>query len=553
MTKRYDPVLVFFGCLALFLFGLHNQDFIGFQTRFAVFAQEMLRNGISFFPTTYNAPYPDYPATSTLLIYLVSLPFNKVTPFTAILPTAITSALIAVVTYKIGALQNRVWGWYGVLFLLFTASFLAEARTIALDQYISLITASCFYLLYSADCAHHDGKTQSFPKQLFYLSLLWVIGFAFRGPIGLIVPASVVAGYLLLGRRWIHLLWVAATSFLLLIICGAMLLWLAYLDGGQSFVDAVIIMQAASRVHLITKNPWGYYFVNSFADYAITYPLVVLLAVGLFSRLIKPITFNDPLYLVKRLLFWALIIFIGFSFANSKRNHYILPAAPALALLSAYIFTVSTPSLGAFVFSLKRIFLKICLILPGLLALLVGAAWLITDYLGLKLPVSAGMVLFLFIIMQIVVLYYQKKQRILLIGAMLSFVILNILIIEPANYFLNQTREFVYSFEHIRHQANAAFGFYNFGRDALAIKFMANLPPEEIEQNIQPLFINDVTALLALNQKVFFITQPKTYNTLPDSVKSQLTLLSTDKIGHAPVFIFGVTKHLGANDVYAFD
>lgn len=553
MTKRYDPVVVFFGCLAIFLFGFHHQDFIGFQARFAVFAQEMLRNGISFFPTTYNVPYPDYPATSTLLIYLASLPFHKVTSFTTILPTAITSALIAVVTYKIGALQNRVWGWYGVLFLLFTASFLAEARTVALDQYVSLVTAGCFYLVYSADCARHKGENKSFAKQLFYLSLLWVIGFAFRGPIGLIVPVSVVAGYFLLGKQWNQLCWTALVSTLLLAICAGALLWVAYLDGGSTFVDSVIKLQASSRVHIITKNPWAYYFVNSFADYAITYPLVALLALGLFSRLNKQIRFEDPLYLVKRLFFWALIIFIGFSFANSKRNHYILPAAPALALLSAYIFSVRKTSLGTFAFSLRRIFLRICFILPGLLAILVGSAWLVAERLGLNLPVPAGAALFLFVLTQIIVFYYKKREYALLTGALFAFITLNLLIIEPTNYFLNKTREFVYNFEHIRHQENAGFGFYDFGRDALAIKFMANLPPEEIAHNIQPLFIEDATALLTLNQKVFFITQPKKYNMLPDSIKSQLTLLSTDKIGHSPILIFGVTKHLGANDVHAFD
>lgn len=553
MTARYDAWFVFLGCLVLFLLGLHNQEFVGFQARFAVFAQEMLRNGVSFFPTTYNIPYPDYPATSTFLIYLASLPFHKVTSFTTILPTAITSALIAVVTYKIGALQNRAWGAYGVLFLLFTASFVAEARTVALDQYVSLVTATCFYLVYSADCSQHGGQNKSFGMQLFYLSLLWIIGFAFRGPIGLIVPASVVSGYFLLGKQWGRLFCVAGVSLLLLALCVGILLWFAYLDGGQPFMDAVINMQAVSRVHIITKNPWGYYFVNSFADYAITYPIVVLLALGLFSRLIKPIQFEDPLYLVKRLFFWALIIFIGFSFANSKRNHYILPAAPALALLSAYLFAINETSLSTFALSLKRMFLKICFILPGLLAVLMGSTWIVAERLGLPLPAPGGLVLFLLVTLQIIVLYFRKKEFVLVCGATFTFLILQLLIIEPTNYFLNQTREFVYHFEHARHQANADFGFYDFGRDALAIKFMANLPPEEIAQNTEPLFVDNATSLLALNKKVFFITQPKTFNTLPDPVKSQLTLLSTDKIGHAPVFVFAVTKHLGANDVHAFD
>jgi len=82
-------------------------EFINFNARFALFAQEMFRNGPTFFPTTYNTPYPDYPAASTFLVYLMSLPLGRVTPFTVVLPTAIVSALVLVVTYQISALHSR--------------------------------------------------------------------------------------------------------------------------------------------------------------------------------------------------------------------------------------------------------------------------------------------------------------------------------------------------------------------------------------------------------------------------------------------------------------
>lgn len=56
-----DSVLIFLVGLAIFTFHL-TPEFIGFQTRFALFAQEMFRYGPSLFPTTYDTPYPDYPA-----------------------------------------------------------------------------------------------------------------------------------------------------------------------------------------------------------------------------------------------------------------------------------------------------------------------------------------------------------------------------------------------------------------------------------------------------------------------------------------------------------
>ena len=99
-----DSLAIFLIGVVIFTIGL-NPEFIGYDCRFAVFAQEMLRNGPTFFPTTYGQPYPDYPGTSTFLIYLVSLPFGKVTLFTAILPTAIISAFILVLIYRSNALK----------------------------------------------------------------------------------------------------------------------------------------------------------------------------------------------------------------------------------------------------------------------------------------------------------------------------------------------------------------------------------------------------------------------------------------------------------------
>ena len=73
------------GALALILFivGEPQLAAIGFDSRFVMFAKEMLRHGPGFFPTTYGEPYADYSATSTLFTWLLSLPFGEVTSFTA--------------------------------------------------------------------------------------------------------------------------------------------------------------------------------------------------------------------------------------------------------------------------------------------------------------------------------------------------------------------------------------------------------------------------------------------------------------------------------------
>src|SRR5690242_19905786 len=91
LTRRHhlESLLLFFSSLILFTWGLHSKEVIGFDSRFYLFAQEMWRYGVSWFPLTYHQPYPDYPASSTFVIYLFACLFGGVTKFSAVLPSAI--------------------------------------------------------------------------------------------------------------------------------------------------------------------------------------------------------------------------------------------------------------------------------------------------------------------------------------------------------------------------------------------------------------------------------------------------------------------------------
>ena len=83
LTLRRQSLILGALALLLFILGNHQEAAIGFDSRFVMFANEMLRHGPGFFPTTYGQPYADYSATSTLLTWLLSLPFGKVTSLTA--------------------------------------------------------------------------------------------------------------------------------------------------------------------------------------------------------------------------------------------------------------------------------------------------------------------------------------------------------------------------------------------------------------------------------------------------------------------------------------
>lgn len=231
------------GLLALLLFvaGNWDQAIIGFDSRFVLFAQEMLRHGPGFFPTTYGQPYADYLSTSTLLTWLLSLPLGRVTSFSAWLPTAVASAVIVALVYRLTAPYSQRWALLSIALLLLSSTFISETRAVSLDQMLAAVTLALFYLGYA-----HDHFAS--PRRLPWLLLLLLLGFAIRGPIGLVIPTGVLCSYYLLNRQWRRLFSFGVLALALLLACVGLLLLLAKVSGGESFMQDVIRMQFLGRM-----------------------------------------------------------------------------------------------------------------------------------------------------------------------------------------------------------------------------------------------------------------------------------------------------------------
>lgn len=301
------------GLLALLLFiaGSWHQAIIGFDSRFVLFAQEMLRHGPGFFPTTYGQPYADYLATSTLMTWLVSLPFGEVTRFTAWLPTAVASASIVTLVYRLTAPYSQRWGLLSIAMLLLSSSFISETRAVSLDQMLAAIALAVFYLGYAHD---HFGAG----KRLHWLYLLLILGFAVRGPIGLVIPTGVLCSYYLINRQWRQLFSFGLIALALLVACVGLLLLMAKLSGGERFMQDVIRMQFLGRMDG-SEGSSGvlYYFTSSLGNYALAYPMavLVLLAMVISGRRVP----GPALQLVWYCAAAGLLVMLGLSIPQAKK------------------------------------------------------------------------------------------------------------------------------------------------------------------------------------------------------------------------------------------
>ena len=501
LTLRRQSLILGAFALLLFILGNHQEAAIGFDSRFVMFANEMLRHGPGFFPTTYGQPYADYSATSTVFTWLLALPFGKVTSLTAWLPTAIASATLVTLMYRLVAPQSTTWALVSVALLLLSMTFITETRAVSLDQMLAAVSFSAFYLAYSHD---HFGT----PRRHFWLLALLVLGFAIRGPIGLVIPTGILCSYYLLNGQWRRLISVGLQALALLVLCIGTLLMLAWISGGEAFVHEVIRMQVTGRMDGTEGASSAlYYFTSSMGNYALAYPLAVVVLVAILVAGRKQS--GPALQLVKYCVAAALVVMIGLSIPQAKKARYLLPMLPMAAIIAAYPFQVMS---GRVFGVLRGLIQGLFLLLPGLL--IVGLV-VVRQRFGEQLPSLTATFVILAVLQVLALgLLFKAQWRIagLAACAVLALWSSYITVFEPAERSLYDTRTFTLKAMQLIDQAPAPVVLHGMGKDAKAIKFMVN-----VDRDLLPLFTQSPAELTALPSPAWIVMDRKDYQALQGS------------------------------------
>ena len=501
LTLRRQSLILGAFALLLFILGNHQEAAIGFDSRFVMFANEMLRHGPGFFPTTYGQPYADYSATSTVFTWLLALPFGKVTSLTAWLPTAIASATLVTLMYRLVAPQSTTWALVSVALLLLSMTFITETRAVSLDQMLAAVSFSAFYLAYSHD---HFGT----PRRHFWLLALLVLGFAIRGPIGLVIPTGILCSYYLLNGQWRRLIRFGLQALALLVLCIGTLLMLAWLSGGEAFVHEVIRMQVTGRMDGTEgASSVLYYFTSSMGNYALAYPLAVVVLVAILVAGRKQS--GPALQLVKYCVAAALVVMIGLSIPQAKKARYLLPMLPMAAIIAAYPFQVMS---GRVFGVLRGLIQGLFLLLPGLL--IVGLV-VVRQRFGEQLPSLTATFVILAVLQVLALgLLFKAQWRVagLAACAVLALWSSYITVFEPAERSLYDTRTFTLKAMQLIDQAPAPVVLHGMGKDAKAIKFMVN-----VDRDLLPLFTQSPAELTALPSQVWIVMDRKDYQALQGS------------------------------------
>ncbi|QDU59815.1 Undecaprenyl phosphate-alpha-4-amino-4-deoxy-L-arabinose arabinosyl transferase [Planctomycetes bacterium Pan216] len=327
------PTLI---ALSLMLPGLASRGPLdGHEVLVAQTAREMLQRGDWVHPTFAGGPRYQKPPLAYWLAATSYRVFGVSNPFTARLPTALatvaTTALLAWFSSRaFGATIGLLTG------LVFTTTYatIAYGKLALVDGQLVLCVATA---ILAAGADRWSGKR--LPNSFWVLTFWIATGLSVlaKGPIG---PAIVLPTVLL--YRGVRKTWssdrpfllhpatlVGVPLFLVLALGWPLLVW-------QEQPQAASIWKAQSLDRYLehwgpSNRPWFYYFYQA-PLLTLPWSPLWLLGLGLTLRRLWRRRLGDHRLL---LLCWFLVSLTLLSFSAGKRDHYILPGLPPLALFAA--------------------------------------------------------------------------------------------------------------------------------------------------------------------------------------------------------------------------
>lgn len=297
------------------------------QAREATVVMAILDTGEFVLPLRNGQEIPSKPPLFHWLASAASMAVGRLDEFTVRLPSVLTSLVALAATAWAGMrMFGPRTGLMAFLVLLSCQQWLVSSTSARVDMTLAALVTIC---LVSAMTDRNGGRRHPWP--IYMAASLAVLA---KGPVGAVLPALVLLVYLILARDLSYLLGLFRRPALLWILVPLAWYLAAWAEGGQAFVDKLILKENIYRVLNPEAVGAGHvhgpaYYLPALAAGMAPWSLLVPAAlVGLVQRRSQQNWAGTGF-----LLCWAVVTIAFFSLAGSKRPVYILPAYPALALL----------------------------------------------------------------------------------------------------------------------------------------------------------------------------------------------------------------------------
>jgi hypothetical protein len=253
---------------------------------------------------------------------------GDMTAFSLRLPNALVAILTVLLTARVADrwFGERAGLWAGLSLLTFML-FVYEGNSYRPDVTFTLSIAAGMFC-YARGSGYADGTTNVYAKMLAFV--FFGLAMLSKGPLGLLLPGLVLVIWLGLRKDWLQILQLAPLAIISLLVYGA---W--FVNNGQAMGMEKMLYEfyAQNFERFLTADnrghgqPWYYFLRNFWLDFS---PWSWLFPPTLLW-LYRSGKYRDAR--VQLALLWFFVFFVFLSAAATKRQLYLLPAFPPVALL----------------------------------------------------------------------------------------------------------------------------------------------------------------------------------------------------------------------------
>lgn len=323
------------------------------EPRFAQIAREMVESGQWLFPTRGGEFYPDKPPVFMWIsaAFFALIGHLKVS---FLLPSVFAAVGTLLLVHDLGKrLWNQQVAFWAVLILAFTPQFLLQGKAAQIDALVTFwITLGCYGLVRHFITGPH--------WRWYFVS--WVamgLGIMTKGvgflPLLMLLPLALwVKNPAAVNDEDKVWRWRALAGLLVLLLTVACwlgpMLWQVNAQGTDDLLayrDNILFRQTAERYanawgHI---KPWHYFLTQAMPLVWFPLPFIALAMIKPLTALLR----SDAKLRV--LLVWVALVVVFFSISKGKREVYIFPALPMLALVMAVLWNSARESKPARVLS----------------------------------------------------------------------------------------------------------------------------------------------------------------------------------------------------------
>ena len=382
--EKLYPLYLLLLTVVLYFTALGTRDFWApVEPRYAEIARVMFAKGEWIVPTVNGDLYTDKPILYFWLVLVASKAFGLVNEWTVRLPVALSGVGLVIAVYCVGRdFFNPRIGFLAATMLATSARVVWEARWAHIDVLFCLLFVLSVY--YFARVFLGKGRPNEISLAYGFMALATLA----KGLIGFVLPALLLAAFMITRRDWrmiaaarLHL-----GILIFLIVTAPWVFLVSSATDGKWLADFIYVHHiqryTAGAGH---RQPIYYYFTTLPVDF-LPWTLLAVPALGAYRRYRE--YFADPVKLF--FVLWFLVVFLFFSASDTKRDLYLMPLMPPVAIFLAHYMN----DLAAGVLRESALYRVVSLAFFSLVGLaglcLPAVAWLLRrDAFAISLPAGA--------------------------------------------------------------------------------------------------------------------------------------------------------------------